>query len=250
MTNVFIDIETIPDMREGARDAFIEAALSEIKAPTSHTKDRLAADLGIICKDTVKSMSRDDLAEEWCRQVGATHAEEQGDAAWRKTSIDATQGQILMVGVAIDDDDPVVFHGPEDELLADFRSYLDWAFEDGNRGAMEFVGHNLVDFDLPFIFQRSVILGVQPHRAFPTSFSRYSDRLYDTMTKWAGFNNRIKLELLAKALGVGTKGDIDGSQVYDYYAEGRLPELIEYCKNDVWLTREVWRRMNFIKEVA
>lgn len=65
------------------------------------------------------------------------------------------------------------------------------------------------------------------------------------MSKWAGFGNRVKLDTLAQALGVGGKGDIDGGMVYDHYAAGRVDELVEYCKNDVTMTRAVYQRMTF-----
>ncbi len=250
MSHVFIDIETLPDMREGARAAFIKAAAEDVKVPSGYTKEQMAADLGMTDKDTIKFTSRDSMAAMWCEKVGPTKAEEIGDTNWRKTSFDATQGQLLMIGVATDDENPITFHGDERQILADFNVFLGNVQAKQNMGLPEFVGHNLIDFDLPFIFQRSVILGVQPHATFPVSPSRYSDRIYDTMTKWAGFGNRIKLESLAQALNVGSKGDIDGSMVYDYYAAGRLDELIGYCKNDVALTREVWRRMNFAQEAA
>lgn len=250
MTQIFIDIETIPDMRPGARDAFIKAAAEDVKPPAGYTKEQFAADLGITDKEKIKFTAKDSLAAQWCEEVGPGKSEEIGDAAWRRTSFDATQGQILMIGLAAGDDAPVVFFGEEHDILADLRRFIADVQGAQHMGLPTYVGHNLIDFDLPFIFRRSVILGEQTHSAFPVMPSRYSERVYDTMTRWAGHGNRIKLEALAAALGAGSKGGIDGSQVYDYFAAGRIAELAEYCKNDVVMTREVWRRMNFIKEAA
>lgn len=245
MSQIFIDIETLPDMRPGKREAFIKDAAENVKAPATHTKEMLAADLGITDKDTIKFTSKDSLAAQWAEQVGPSKAEEIGDEAWRKTSFDATQGQILMIGVALDGGEPEIIQGEESQLLARFHEWLADAHAAINHSLPQFVGHNLIDFDLPFIFRRSVILGTAPHPCFPVMPSRYSDRAYDTMTQWAGFGNRIKLDVLAQALGVGSKGDIDGSMVYDYYVAGRIDELVDYCKNDVRLTRDVWQRMTF-----
>jgi len=242
---VFIDIETLPDLRPGKREAFIKDAAENVKAPATYTKDQLAADLGITDKDTIKFTGKDSLAAQWAELVGPSKAEEIGDAEWRKTSFDATQGQILMIGVALDGNEPEIIQGDEQQLLAQFHEWLGEVYSQTNHGLPQFVGHNLIDFDLPFIFRRSVILGACPHPSFPIMPSRYSERVYDTMAQWAGFGNRIKLDALAKALGVGSKGDIDGSMVYDYYAAGRIDELAEYCKNDVRLTRDVWQRMTF-----
>lgn len=245
MSQIFIDIETLPDLRPGRRDAFIRDAAENVKAPSTHTKEQLAVELGITDKDTIKFTSKDSLAAQWAESVGPGKADEIGDAAWRKTSFDATQGQILMIGVALDGREPEIIQGDESELLGRFYEWLGGAYAVINHSLPQFVGHNLIDFDLPFIFRRSVILGVTPHPAFPIMPSRYSDRAYDTMTQWAGFGNRIKLDVLAQALSVGGKGDIDGSMVYDYYAAGRIDELAEYCKNDVRLARDVWQRMTF-----
>lgn len=245
MTTIYIDIETLPDLRPGARQKYIEAARENVKVPSGATKETLAADLGITDKETIKFTARTTLDARWIAEVGPSQAEPAGDAEWRKTSFSGLSGQLLMIGVGIDDEAPFVLTGDEFVTLVDFRHLLADVQKRDNMGLPVFVGHNLIDFDLPFIFHRSVMLGVAPHITFPVAPSRYSERIYDTMTKWAGFNGRVKLDLLAQALDVGGKGDIDGSMVYDYYAAGRIDELIEYCKNDVTMTREVYKRMTF-----
>lgn len=245
MTTITIDIETLPDLRPGARERYIEDARENVKVPAGATKETLAADLGITDKDEIKFTARTTLDARWIAEVGPSQAEPAGDAEWRKTSFSGLSGQLLMIGIAIDDEAPFVLTGDESETLGEFRRVLGDVQAAQNMGLPTFVGHNLIDFDLPFIFHRSVMLGVAPHITFPVAPSRYSERIYDTMTKWAGFNGRVKLDLLAQALDVGGKGEIDGSMVYDYYAAGRINELIEYCKNDVAMTREVHKRMTF-----
>lgn len=110
-----------------------------------------------------------------------------------------------MIGIGIDDEEPVVLHGDEPLILLDFANLLADIQARDHMGLPTFVGHNLIDFDLPFIFHRSVMLEMAPHPTFPIAPSRYSERIYDTMSKWAGFGNRIKLDTLARALGVGGK---------------------------------------------
>lgn len=245
MSHIFIDIETLPDLRPGAREAFIKAAAENVKAPSTYTKEQLAADLGITDKDEIKFTAKDSLAAQWVEKIGPSKADEIGDAEWRKTSFDAAQGQMLMIGAAFGNEDPVIFTGDEPAFMKDFNLWLADVFKFMNNGRPQFVGHNLIDFDLPFIFRRSVILGINPHPIFPIMPSRYSDTVYDTMTGWAGFGGRIKLDSLLTALGFDGKGNIDGSKVYDYYAEGRIDELCEYCKKDVIDTRKVWSKMTF-----
>lgn len=245
MTAIAIDIESLPDLTPGARDKYIEAARENVKVPAGSTKEMLAADLGITDKDEIKFTARTTLDARWIAEVGPSQAEPTGDAEWRKTSFSGLTGQLLMIGIAIEDEAPFVLTGDEVTILGEFKRVLADVQVAQNMGLPTFVGHNLIDFDLPFIFHRSVMLGVAPHITFPVMPSRYSERIYDTMVKWAGFGNRVKLDTLAQALGVGGKGDIDGSMVYDYYAAGRVDELVEYCKNDVAMTRAVYQRMTF-----
>lgn len=247
MTTITIDIETLPDLTPGVREQYIEAARKNFKVPSASTKDTLASELGIFDKDEIKSLSRAMLDGRWLEEIGPKYAEEIGDAAWHKTSFSGLTGQLLMIGVAIDDEDPIVLNGDESLMLFDFSKLLSDVHRNDNMGLPEFVGHNLIDFDLPFIFHRSVLLEIAPHINFTVMPSRYSDRIFDTMSRWAGFGNRIKLDTLAQALGVGGKGGIDGSMVYDYYAEGRIHDLAEYCANDVRMTRAVYKRMTFQK---
>lgn len=245
MTTITIDIETLPDLTPGVREEFIEAARENIKVPSGATKDTLAADLGIFDKEIIKAMSRADLDAGWLAEVGPKHAETVGDAEWRKTSFSGLSGQLLMIGVGLDDEPPIVLDGDEALILLDFANLLADVQKRDHMGLPMFVGHNLIDFDLPFIFHRSVMLEIAPHPTFPVAPSRYSERIYDTMSKWAGFGNRIKLDTLARALGVGGKEGMDGSQVYDYYAASRIDEIKTYCADDVEMTRAVYRRMTF-----
>ena len=108
-----------------------------------------------------------------------------------------------------------------------------------------------MDFDLRFIFKRSIVNGIKPvSKHLNLSFARYkSFPIFDTMREWEKWSNSyISLDTLAKVLGLESSkdGGIDGSQVYDFYLAGKHDEIYEYCKRDVELTRKVYRRMRFL----
>jgi hypothetical protein len=251
MQNITFDIETLPDMRPGARERHIEDARVNVKVPSGATKDTLAADLGIHDKETIKFTPRASLDSQWIAEVGPRMAEPAGDEAWRKTALDGARGQVLMIGIANDDDDvAVICEGNERDTLARFFSEIGRSVTRANNGNLQFIGHNIIGFDLKFVLQRAIINGVKPHLAFPIHPAPWSDRVFDTMIQWAGTGNRISLNDLCSALDIEGKGDIDGSMVYDYYAAGKVGELLQYCANDVTITREVWRRMSFHSRLA
>ncbi|NYT81403.1 hypothetical protein H0A70_07860 [Alcaligenaceae bacterium] len=247
----FIDIETLPDLRPGARESFIETAKTDVKPPSNYNKDQFAADLGMTDANEIKFTAKDKLASLWCERFGAENAESQGDEAWRKTSFDASRGTLFIVGIAFEDSDPVALYaaagGPPDErqILAWLSEYIDSHARPSGKNPPKFVGHNHIGFDLRFLLQRSMILGVQPNPDFPVNPNAWDPRVYDTMLEWAGRGNRVRLDDLCRALGLEGKDGIDGSMVYDYWAQGRIDDLLEYCKHDVLITRDVYRRMTF-----
>jgi len=133
-----------------------------------------------------------------------------------------------------------VLHGEETEIIKNF-----WKLAvDCNL----FVGHNILDFDFRFIYQRSVIHQIKPSRDIP--FTRFRNApIYDTMQEWSKWGREhVSLDTLSKALGIPSpKENLDGSKVYPYYRAGKLPEIVEYCKRDVDSVRQVYRRLTFSK---
>jgi len=159
------------------------------------------------------------------------------------TSFDGTFGRICCIAVIKEVDGKEVLHevfsGDEKEILRKF-----W---EASQDVHRFVGHNVLEFDFPFIYQRSIILGVKPRSNI--SFARYKDTpVFDTMRQWTlwSYDKTVSLDTLSKVLGFPTSKDkMDGSEVWSYYKEGKLKEICEYCMKDVELTRQVYKKMVF-----
>lgn len=166
-----------------------------------------------------------------------------------KTSFDGGFGQALCIALAVNDDEIRVYCNPGDEAKT-LRQFWEVA-----KNIDTFVGHNILDFDLKFLWQRSIVLGVLPtwqryNRGMPKylSFARYAHfPVFDTMHEWGAWGQtKAGLEHVALALGVPTpKEGIDGSEVYKFFKEGKVKEICEYCKRDVDTTREVYKKMRF-----
>lgn len=106
-----------------------------------------------------------------------------------------------------------------------------------------FVAHN-TQFDLRFIWQRAIILGVTPPAWWPIDAKPWDDtRVHDTMTMWAGHGNRISLDRLCRTFNLPGKSGIDGSKVWDAIAAGRIDEVVEYCDDDVRRLRLCHRKI-------
>ncbi|HOW60716.1 MAG TPA: ribonuclease H-like domain-containing protein [Candidatus Moranbacteria bacterium] len=172
-----------------------------------------------------------------------------------KTSFDGAYGRILCIGYAVDDEKPKNFYNENNEkkTLQEFWDLVN-ALSIAPRNVqypdygLIFVGHNVMDFDLRFIYQRSIVLGVKP--AYEINFARYRNYpIFDTMKEWVKWsNNGVGLEYLALALGVPSPKDgIDGSQVAEFYKQGKINDILEYCKRDVETAREIYKKMTFEK---
>jgi 3'-5' exonuclease len=156
------------------------------------------------------------------------------------TSFDGAFGRTLCIAYAVNDEAPRVLCNPDNEkkTLEDF-----WFIA---RQCDLFVGHNVMDFDFRFLYQRSIVLGVNPQKDL--NFARYrSSPIYDTMKEWSKWsNNYVGLEHVALALGIPTpKEGIDGSEVFNFYKAGKTKDICDYCIRDVETTRAVYKRMTF-----
>lgn len=164
----------------------------------------------------------------------------------KKLSLSAATAKILCIGYAVEpplDSAVNVLCSDEKTILQDF-----WQL------AVDcdlFVGHNVLEFDFRFIWQRSVIHQIKP--SLDLSFARYrSQPIFDTMQEWSKWGREhISLDSLSRALGVPSpKESLDGAKVYPYYRDGKLLDICEYCKRDVESVRQVYRWLTFAKGPA
>jgi DNA polymerase elongation subunit (family B) len=107
------------------------------------------------------------------------------------------------------------------------------------------VGHNIIAFDLPFIFQRCLANNITV-KPFIDLSDFHVHGVYDTMRAWwLGGRNRVGLDDIAWALGIESSktSEVEGSRVFELYQAGKLAEIREYNLNDVRVTRKVYERM-------
>lgn len=157
-----------------------------------------------------------------------------------QTSFDGGFGRVACISYGINDEPVKTLCSDEKKILQDF-----WEVA---RNIDLFIGFNLMDFDLRFIYQRSIVLGVKPTRDL--NFARYRNNpIYDIMHEWKKWNMNasISLDTLSKILSLPTSKDgaIEGKDVAKAYADGKIKEICEYCEKDVELTRKIYKKMTF-----
>lgn len=218
MNPLFIDLETLPS---GNPDVI--AKIKEgIKAPANYKDPEL-----------IKKYIEEKTAE-----------------AAAKTGLDGAYGSIACIGWKYGDDCKIyttTAYMTETEVIKDFYA----AIENSTYKADSFCGHNLINFDLPFLRQRSMILGIKPPQILMDAFNAkpWENTVIDTMYMWTGSTSKyIKLDVLCWLFGVDGKDGFDGSMVADAWSKD--PQLVlDYCASDVQRTYEVYKRMKFEDKV-
>jgi 3'-5' exonuclease len=184
------------------------------------------------------------------------------DDEYRRLALDGDFGRVLTVGVIVEQEGQIIHRGLLGRERQTMMFHLDeartlrafWKLLKGfNLRHDQIIGHNLFDFDLPFLYKRSVIQRVRPAVELP--FTRYrSQPIFDTMHQWNKWSPRkfVSLDRLARVLGLESskRQGVDGGRVYEKFCEGCHQEIADYCMRDVELVREIYYRMSFAAELG
>ena len=124
----------------------------------------------------------------------------------------------------------------ETEVLKEFIATLDQCFSKNSKWV--FTGHNIKEFDIPFLCRRMLINGIEIPRYIDfQNMKPWETPVLDTLHLWrfGDYKHYTSLKLLAAVLGVPSpKNDIDGSKVGDvFWTEKNLERIALYCQKDV-----------------
>lgn len=219
--NIFIDIETRPDSREGAYQKIAD----QIKPPGN--------------------IKKPESIEKWMEEHGTAAAEE----AYHKTGLNGIAGEIISIAWALDDEE-IQGHirlpnESEAALLEAFFEDLTWVLP-RNTGHC-WVGFNHKDFDLRFIKQRCMVNNIRPPIHIPAEGRHGGGQVFDCMVAWCGqygSNRYVSQEALCEAFGIEGKV-MSGADVWPAYQKGRYEDILAYNKDDVRIVRELYRRMSW-----
>jgi uncharacterized protein YprB with RNaseH-like and TPR domain len=138
------------------------------------------------------------------------------------------------------------FYGDEEmDILIEFANLLNTYF---NSPRQLICGHNIKEFDIPYMARRLLIKGIQ----LPKILNLFGKKPWevphlDTLELWkfGDYKHFTYLKLLTEILGIDSpKDDIDGSQVREvYYEENDLDRIVKYCEKDVIAVAQVLLRL-------
>lgn len=218
MTYLYLDIETIPTQSADARRRIAD----KIAPPSNYRKEETIA--------------------AWAAEQKPAAVME----AVAKTSFDGAYGHVCCIGWALDGAEPqtqsIDTVDDEIDILCAFADAISKDVR-GMSHAPTIVGHNVVNFDIRFLWQRAIVLRVKMPSWFPRDPKPWGGEVFDTMTAFAGQRGTISLDNLALALGLPGKDGVDGSMVAGMWERGEIDRIAQYCIADVSRVREIHKRM-------
>jgi predicted PolB exonuclease-like 3'-5' exonuclease len=200
------------------------------------------------------------ITDHFCRKFAKDILEKPVQQVWQeKAALYAEFGKIVCVVVGrIDNEGNLLLKTlvtKEEKLL------LEQLAEILNKGKGNLVGHNILEFDAPFMLRRMWANGIVPPESINTDGKpKWELKITDTMDMWSGSAYKYKsgLDLICHTLGIPSpKSDMGGGQVAEvwysmYNDKGELPWDAEtatyerigaYCRNDVAATVNLYLRM-------
>lgn len=225
---LFIDIETVPLMADYA--SLPEALQYEWVRKSRYLKSEQHENADVSTLFGEKAGVFSEFAKVVCIVVGSL---QQDGGSWK----------MRLKSIANND---------EKVLLNDFKELLrrfTTRYSD-----LKFCGHNIKEFDIPFLCRRMLINGLQLPESMQLSGKKpWEISHYDTLEMWkfGDYKHFTALSLLATILGIPSpKDDMDGSMVgHVYWQENDLSRIARYCAQDVYTTMRVYLRLKGISDI-
>ncbi|NCX96348.1 MAG: 3'-5' exonuclease [Chitinophagia bacterium] len=221
---LFIDIETVPG----------ESSYQKLTQGMQKEWDRKAKSLRNWDKDADPALP----------PSSASLFEERG-------GIFAEFGKVVCIGIGTIYEKSGIQHiylksitgNDEKALLEEFLAAI--AGFESRQGEIIFCGHNIKEFDMPYLCRRMMINALTLPRCMELSGKKPWEVTHiDTLEMWkyGDYKNFTSLSLLAQVLGIPSpKDDLDGSMVASvYWNDNNLPRIAQYCLQDVHTTAKVF----------
>lgn len=146
------------------------------------------------------------------------------------------------------------YNDNEKQLLEEFMDLITKSYN--NTSKYFLCGHNIKEFDIPYICRRAIINRMELPTALEINGKKpwELNHLIDTLDQWkfGDYKNYTSLKLLCGVFDIPTpKDDIDGSEVgKTYWNENDLDRIEVYCKKDVLATARLLMAFKLMEPIS
>jgi DNA polymerase elongation subunit (family B) len=173
-----------------------------------------------------------------------------------KAALKAISGTVLAIGYK--SLEKTLIHGVGESIagiVLDEREVINrfWNnYKNLRESSRNIIGFNIEGFDLPFLVQRSFILGITVPRSLFQNL-RYLDSIFVDLRKvWCAgqWNGEGTLDQICKACGLGSKseGEVKGANFYEYWrcSQEDREKAKGYLVNDLDMTWALADRLGYV----
>lgn len=205
--------------------------------------------------------SRPKSIEHWARKAlqikkGGDHLEKDDAEMYKHMSaLHPEFGKIRVISIGqikFDENSDAVkanvrsfYRDNEAEILREFLGTMQAVFN--KNPSVQLVGHNVKNFDMPYIIKRSIINQLAiPHQFHFQKKKPWENCILDTYDIWKfGGIGSASLDLICESLNIPSPKDImHAVETTNQYWMGNLEKIKEYCEGDVIATMNVMLRMS------
>jgi DNA polymerase elongation subunit (family B) len=174
------------------------------------------------------------------------------DDLWRnRASLHPEFGKIICVTLGVftssGEERITTFYGDDEKDILEKTNKI---LQNSRGKGFNIAGLNIKNFDIPYIGKRMLANKINPDPSIqswnkkPWELS-YID-LADVFSFGAWGHSFSSLELISHTLGVeSSKGEMDGSDVHDYYwFKDKIEDIKEYCERDVICTMKCFKEIS------
>jgi hypothetical protein len=140
------------------------------------------------------------------------------------------------------------FYGDEHNILTELQKLLNRI----NGLGFSICGHNVKNFDLPYIGKRMLVNGIVVPTIIPNhNVKPWETKTLDTKEMWNfnSFKGLSSLQLVCACMGIKNPkgGTVKGSNMHDFYynsdSGNSIEEIKNYCEDDVITTIELVKKV-------
>lgn len=159
-------------------------------------------------------------------------------------------GMIVCIGIRLDQNgvfDSKVLKADNYDLKAE-KKMLEEFWEIASKDKWLFVGFNSLDFDAYFIIRRSAFHNITPSNKFFLSTNPWTHTVHFdlmkvlTASKW---REHISLKAACDFFNIPSpkEGEVVASEVAEYYENGKLDAIADYCLRDISATHALYNKV-------
>ena len=132
----------------------------------------------------------------------------------------------------------------EHKLLTNLNNHFNKLLSNNPR--LILTGWNIKGFDMPFLFKRMIINGIEPSTIIDVALEKpWNLTALCLMELWKGssFTNSSLLSVTTALNLPSPKESIIGSEVSEAFWNGRIKEISEYCRRDTESVLNIYRKL-------